>query len=71
VPEDIRFQILYRLPFRSFSKSSMDTASTPGAPLFAFTFSYASQTARFGIPNGLPRCFQLVHATPPRETLVD
>lgn len=32
VPEDIRFQILYRLPRRSFSNSSMDTPSTPGAP---------------------------------------
>ena len=37
VPEDIRFQILYRLSFRSFSNSSIDTPSTPGAPLLAFT----------------------------------
>ena len=32
-------QILYRLFFRSFSNSSMVTPSTPGAPLFALTFS--------------------------------
>ena len=31
-PEDIRFQILYRLFFRSFSNSSSVTPSTPGAP---------------------------------------
>src|SRR5947207_6778512 len=28
--------------------------SSPGAPLFALTFSHASQTARFEIPNGFP-----------------
>ncbi|RPK37217.1 hypothetical protein EES39_31090 [Streptomyces sp. ADI92-24] len=32
VPDDIRFQILYRLPRRSDSKSAMDCPSTPGAP---------------------------------------
>ena len=47
VPEDIRFQILYRLFFRSASKSSMDCPSTPAAPLFALTRLYASQTSRF------------------------
>src|SRR5207244_13620223 len=57
VPEDIRFQILYRLPRRSFSNSSIDTPSTPAAPLFALTFSHASQTARFEISNGLPDDF--------------
>jgi hypothetical protein len=31
-PEDIRFQILYRLPCRSFSDSAIDCPSTPGAP---------------------------------------
>ena len=51
VPEDIRFQILYRLFFRSASKSAIDCPSTPGAPLFSFTFRYASQTLRFDIPN--------------------
>ena len=43
-PEDIRFQILYRLFFRSFSNSSREHPSTPARPLFALTFSYASQT---------------------------
>src|SRR6266566_3952535 len=57
VPDDIRFQILYSLPFRSFSKSATDSPSTPGAPLFALTFSHASQTARLEISNGLPGNF--------------
>ena len=70
-PDDIRFQILYRLLFRSFSNSAIDCPSTPGAPLFALTFSHASQTARFEISNGLPGDFQLVHATPPGELPVD
>ena len=49
VPDDIRFQILYRLFFRSVSKSSIDCPSTPAAPLFALTRLYASHTSRFGI----------------------
>ncbi len=53
VPEDIRFQILYRLFFRSFSKAPTDTPSTPAAPLLAATRLYASQTSCFGIPNDL------------------
>src|SRR5260370_30211081 len=53
VPEDIRFQILYRLFFRSDSKSSMDCPSTPAAPLFSLTLLYASHTSRFGISNDL------------------
>jgi hypothetical protein len=53
LPEDIRFQILYRLFFRSFSKSSIEQPSTPGAPLFALTLSHASHTSRFEISNGL------------------
>jgi hypothetical protein len=57
VPDDIRFQTLYRLPFRSFSKSATDSPSTPGAPLLALTFSHASQTARLEISNGLPGDF--------------
>ena len=65
IPEDIRFQILYRLFFRSVSNSAMRQPVHPGAPLFALTFSHASQTARFEISNGLPGDFQLVHATPP------
>src|SRR5438046_1625183 len=35
----------------------MDSPSTPAAPLFALTFSHASQTARFEISNGLPDDF--------------
>jgi hypothetical protein len=56
-PEDIRFHTLKRLFFRSFSNSAIDTPSTPDAPLFALTFSHASQTARFEISNGLPGAF--------------
>ena len=57
MPEDIRFQTLYRLSCRSASNSSIDTPSTPGAPLFALTFSQASFTAHFEISNGLPGDF--------------
>jgi hypothetical protein len=32
VPEDIRFQILYKLFFRSASNAPMDCPSAPGAP---------------------------------------
>lgn len=53
-PDDIRFQIRYRLFFRSFSKSSRVTPSTPGAPLFARTRWYASQTSHFEISNDFP-----------------
>src|ERR1700694_4148756 len=52
-PELIRFQILYRLFFRSASNSSSVTSSTPGAPLFAATFLYASQTACLGMSYDL------------------
>lgn len=31
-PDDIRFQILYRLPARSSSKAVRVSSSTPGAP---------------------------------------
>ena len=34
-----------------------DCPSTPGAPLFALTFSQASQTSHFEISNGLPGDF--------------
>ena len=68
VPEDIRFQILYRLFFRSVSNSSIDSPSTPGAPLFAFTFCHASQHLPLRDLERLAWCFQLVHATPPGIT---
>src|SRR6266511_1121906 len=57
LPEDIRFQTLYRLFFRSASKSSTEHPSTPGAPLLALTFSHACQTSAFEISNGLPDDF--------------
>ena len=46
-------QILYRFPRKSFSKSPIDTRSTPAAPLLALTRLYASHTSCFGIVNGL------------------
>lgn len=52
-PDDIRFQTLYRLPFRSLSNASTLWPSTPGAPLFALTSSHASLTSHLGISNGL------------------
>jgi hypothetical protein len=36
-PDDIRFQILYRFPRRSFSNIVSVSPSTPAAPWFAFT----------------------------------
>jgi hypothetical protein len=71
VPEESRFQILYRLFFRSDSNSSTVTPSTPGAPLFALTFSHASQTACFETANDLPGAFQLIHSIPPGALPVD
>src|SRR5215472_10734677 len=53
-PDDIRFQTLYRLSYRSFSKSARDTASTPGAPLLARTFSQALCTSAFSMANDFP-----------------
>src|SRR5260370_2693994 len=44
VPDDIRFQILYRLSPRSFSNISMVTPSAPPAPLFALTPFHPSHT---------------------------
>src|ERR1019366_9244200 len=52
LPDDIRFQILYRFPFRFLSKSAIDCSSTPAAPWFAFTRLYASQTSCLEIQNG-------------------
>ena len=46
------------------------TPSTPGAPLFALTFSHASYTAHFEISNGLSLRLQLAHATPPQTPRV-
>jgi len=70
VPDDIRFQILYRLLFRSFSNASIDTPSTPAAPLLLRTFSNAYHTNRFEIVNGLPSgCDPLIRLLP--GTLVD
>ena len=57
MPELIRFQTLYNWFFRSFSNSSTEHPSTPGAPLFALTFSHAAQTSDFEITNGLPEDF--------------
>src|SRR5574342_288983 len=54
VPDDIRFQILYRLFPRSFSKSSMDCLSTPAPPLFALTCFHACHTKTLGMANGFP-----------------
>ncbi len=57
VPGDIRFQTRQRLFFRSFSNSARLTPSIPGAPLFPFTLSQASQTSCLEIRNGLPAAF--------------
>jgi hypothetical protein len=53
VPAESRFQILYRLFFRSFSNSASDCSSTPGAPLFALTCLYASHTSCLEMSNDL------------------
>ena len=66
-PRDIRFQILYRLFFRSASKSSMDCPSTPAAPFFALTRLYASQTSPLEISNGLTFGSDLSTRSPPGQ----
>src|SRR5262252_5062209 len=53
VPEDILFQIRYKLFSRSASNSSMDCRSTPAAPFFALTLLYASHTSLFEMSNDL------------------
>ena len=53
VPDDIRFQILNRLSFRSVSNTTSDCPSTPGEPLFALTLSYASHTSCLENTNDL------------------
>ena len=52
VPDDILFQILYKLSFRFTSKSDIVCSSIPYVPLFAFTLSKAIFTACFEILNG-------------------
>src|SRR4051812_4727024 len=49
----IRFQILYRLFFRSFSKPSTPPPPPPAPPLLAAPRLYASQTSCFEISNDL------------------
>ena len=68
-PEDIRFQILYRLFFRSFSNSSIVTHPPPAHPDSPSPSRYASHTSRFEISNDLPDDFSLSTATPPGPTL--
>ena len=53
VPDEIRFQILYKLFFRSVSNSASDCSSTPGAPLLALTRLYASHTNCLEMSNDL------------------
>ena len=52
LPEDSRFQSLWRFPARPASNSAIDCPSTPAAPWLAVTLSKASQTSRFGMSNG-------------------
>src|SRR5713101_6511237 len=52
VPDDIRFQSLYRLFFKSASKSAIDCSSTPQPPALALTALKASYTSVFGMLNG-------------------
>src|SRR6516164_376766 len=56
VPDDIRFQILYKLLPRSALKSSMVTPSAPGAPPLTATRFHACHTRRLGMSNGFPSC---------------
>src|ERR1019366_7816800 len=65
-PDDIRFQIRYRLFFRSSSKAAKVCPSTPGAPLLAATRLYASQTCCLGISNGLTCDAGMFSSLPPR-----
>src|SRR5450631_565804 len=52
VPDDIRFQIRYRLLFNSDSKSSIVSLSTPAEPALALTAFQASNTNSLGMTNG-------------------
>ena len=71
VPEDIRFQILNRLFFRSASNASMDCPSTPGAPLIPLHLEPGVPYLLFGDLERLTRCLQLVHAAPPGPRLTE
>src|SRR5918996_603841 len=71
-PHSLRtFQILYRLSFRSASKSSIEQPSTPAAPLLAFTFRYAFHTSRFEMTNGLSDDFSSLTQFLPDQRPVD
>jgi hypothetical protein len=61
VPDDMRFQILYRLFFNLCSNWSIDTSSTPAAPRLARTLCHATSTAHFEIQNGL---FSVISSSP-------
>src|SRR5674476_1207422 len=67
----MRFQMRYRFPRRSVSKSSSVTLSTPGAPLLAFTCRYASQTSHLEISNDFPADFSLSMQLLPDTFAVD
>src|SRR5260370_2914933 len=54
VPDDIRFQILYRLSPRSFSNISMVTPSAPAAPLFALPLFHGFPTSCLRLATGVP-----------------
>jgi hypothetical protein len=54
VPDDIRFQILYKLFLRSASNATTDTPSAPAAPPFALTCFHACHTRVLGMANGFP-----------------
>jgi len=65
LPEESRFQNLVQACSSDRTSNSATVTGGPRRvrPLFALTFSHASQTARFEISERLARCFQLVHAT--------
>src|SRR5260370_15311307 len=56
VPDDIRFQILYRLFPRSALKSSMVTPSAPAAPPLTATRFHACHTSRLAMSDGFSSC---------------
>jgi deazaflavin-dependent oxidoreductase (nitroreductase family) len=78
---DVTIQVGTRTIPVTASNPSIDTPSTPGAPLFALTFSQASWTAHFEISNGLsgdfnsftrllpnPNGFRLIERIQPQMT---
>ena len=56
---------------RSTSNASIDSSSTPAAPLFALTLSNASQTTHFEMSNGLSDNFGSLTRLLPTPTSVD